>query len=156
VPRQRQEGGEFDGEDGTPWRILARDKLLQKGLVGGKVGEVPRAAQLERLTETGLEMPMRGFDRTVLVADAGVVAGRLHAVMAAELGVACRLVLLVRKIAIGRRKSVGAMLARHAAQLPERLLHTLGERGEALATADRLDILPAAEGEPELVEKMRE
>jgi len=76
--------------------------------------------------------------------------------MAAELGVARRLVLLVREIAIGRRESVGAMLARHATQLPKRLLHTFGERGEALAAADRLDVLPAAEGEPEVIEQMRE
>ena len=101
-------------------------------------------------------MPVRGLDRAVLVADAGVVAGRLHAVVAAELGVARRLVLLAREIAVGRREPVGAMFARHAAELPKRFLKTLGERGEALAAADRLDVLPAAEGEPEMVEQMRE
>ena len=80
----------------------------RKGLVDGKVGEVARAAQLERSAEAGLEMPVRGLDRAVLVANAGVVAGRLHAVVAAELGVARRLVLPAREIAVGRREPVGA------------------------------------------------
>ena len=48
------------------------------------------------------------------------------------------------------------MLARHAAQLPERLLEAFGQCGEALAAADRLDILPAAKCEPEMIEQMRE
>ena len=48
------------------------------------------------------------------------------------------------------------MLVRHAAKLPKRFLKTLGECGEALTAADRLDVLPAAEGKPEMVEQMRE
>jgi hypothetical protein len=48
------------------------------------------------------------------------------------------------------------MLARRAARLPERLLEAFGQRGEALAAADRLDILPGAKCEPEMIEQMRE
>jgi len=156
VPGQRQKGGELNRQHGAPRRVLARDKLLEEGLVGGKVGEVARAAQLERFAKAALEMPMRGLDRAVLMADAGVVAGWLHAVVAAELGIARGLVLLAREIAVSRREPVGAMFARHTTELPERFLKTLGKGGEALAAADRLDVLPAAEGEPEMVEQMRE
>ena len=88
--------------------------------------------------------------------DAGIVAGRLHPVMAAERGVALGLVLLGREIAIGGRQPVGAVLAGNAAELPERFLQALGQRGEALAAANRLDVLPAPEGEPEMVEQMLE
>ena len=88
--------------------------------------------------------------------DAGVVARRLHAVMATKLGIARCLIVLVREIAIDRREPVGAMLARHAAQLPERLLEAFGQCGEALAAADRLDILLAAKCEPEMIEQMRD
>src|SRR5438552_8743276 len=55
---------------------------------GGEAGEVPRAAQFECLMEARLQVAVRGLDRAILVADAGVVAGWLHAVVAAELGTA--------------------------------------------------------------------
>src|SRR5258708_37368437 len=38
--------------------------------------------------EARLQVAVRGLDRAILVADAGVVAGWLHAVVAAELGIA--------------------------------------------------------------------
>ena len=48
------------------------------------------------------------------------------------------------------------MLARHAAELPEGVLQSFGESGEALAAADRLEKAPARVGEPEVVEQVRE
>ncbi len=154
--RQREQRGKLDGDLFAPPGILAGDELLEESLVGGQVGKVPCTAQFERLVEAGLQMAVRGLDRSVLVADAGVVAGRLHAVMATELGIARRLVVSAGEVAVSRREPVGAMRARHPAELPERLLDAFGERGEALSAADCLDVLPAAEGEPEMVEEMRE
>jgi hypothetical protein len=137
-------------------RIFAGDELLEKSLVGRQVGKVPCAAQFERLVKAGLQMAVRGFDRTILVADAGVVAGRLHAVMATELGIARRFIVPAGQVPIRRREPVGAVRAGYPAELPERLLDAFGQRGEALAAADRLDVLPAAEGEPEVIEQMGE
>ena len=48
------------------------------------------------------------------------------------------------------------MLAGHAAELPERLLQTFGQGGEALPALDGADMLPAREGEPEVIEHMIE
>jgi hypothetical protein len=44
------------------------------------------------------------------------------------------------------------MLLGHPAELPQRFLEPLGERGEALAAADRPGVLPTAEDQPEVVE----
>src|SRR5688500_18963383 len=101
-------------------------------------------------------MAVGGFDRSVLVGDAGIVAGRLQAVMVAEGSIGLGLVLALGEIAIGRREPVGAMLVRDAAELPERLLQPFGESREALSAADRFDEAPAGIGEPEMVEQMRE
>ena len=48
------------------------------------------------------------------------------------------------------------MLARDAAQGPQGVLEALGQRGEALATEDDGGVLPAAVGEREVVEPVRE
>jgi hypothetical protein len=80
----------------APARVLARDELLQKGLVGGKVGEIARATQLECFPQANLQMAVRSLHRTVLVTDAGIVTARLHVIMAAKLSIARRLVVLGR------------------------------------------------------------
>jgi len=98
VRRLRKQRGKLDGDLLTPPGILAGDELLEKSLVGRQIRKVPGAAQFERLVEAGLQMAVRGLDRTILVADASVVAGRLHAVMATELSIARRLVLLVGQV----------------------------------------------------------
>src|SRR5205085_2286696 len=154
--RQREQRSKLNSDLFPPPGILAGDELLEEGLVGSEVGEVPSPAQFECLIEAGLQMAVRGLDRAVLVADAGIVAGWLHAVMATELGIARRLIVSAGQVAVSRREPVGAMRARHPAELPERLLDAFGERGEALAAADRLDVLPAAEGEPEMIQQMGE
>ena len=86
---------ELDGDGSRAACILAGDRLGEEGLIGGEIGEVARAAQLKRLPDRALEMAMRGLDRAVLVGHAGIVAGRLDAIVATELGVALGLVLAV-------------------------------------------------------------
>ena len=44
----------------------------------------------------------------------------------------------------------------NAAELPKRLLEPLGERRKALATLDDLDELPAAVGQPKMIEEVIE
>jgi len=48
------------------------------------------------------------------------------------------------------------VLVRHAAEGPERVLQTCGERDEALAPQDDMAVLEAAEDEPEIVEPVRQ
>jgi hypothetical protein len=117
----------------------------KKGLIAGEIGEIARAAQCQRLIECPLQMTVRGFDRGVLVRDSGIVASRLHSIMLAEGLAALGFTFLRREVAVSRRQSVGTMLLGHAAQLPQRFLQPLGQRREAHAAAERLDVLPAAE-----------
>ena len=87
---------------------------------------------------------------------ASIVAGRLQTIVATEGGVALGLVIAVGEVAIGGREPVSAVLARHAAELPKRLLQALGQGGVALPALNDTDMLPAREGEPEVVEHVLE
>lgn len=103
-------------------------------------------------------MAVRSLDGPVLMGDAGVVAGRGHAVMGAqrvvatgEVGGGVRV-----EVAEGGREAVCAMLAGRTAQAPEGILHPLGERYEALAAQHHVGMLEARVGEPEVVEPVIE
>jgi hypothetical protein len=156
VARQRGERLELDGDGSRAACILAGDRLGEEGLIGREIGEVVRAAELNRFLDRTLEMAMRCFDRAILVGNAGIVAGRLDAIVATELGVAPGLILTVGEVAVGGRQPVGAVLARAPAELPERFLQTFGQGGEALAALNGANMLPVREGEPEVIEHMPE
>ena len=103
-------------------------------------------------------MAVRAFDRTVLVRYAAIVAGQLHAVMRAQRLVATREILprVTIEVAEGGRQAVAAMLQGSAAERPQRILHSLGQRHEAFPAEHDMGVLPAREGEPEVVEPMIE
>src|SRR5215469_17116479 len=103
-------------------------------------------------------MTMRAFDRSVLMCQAPIVAGRLHAVMRAQCVVAPRLILprAVVEIAEGSRETVAAMLKRRSAERPQRVLQTLGQGHEALTTEHDMSMLPAREGQAEVIEPVIE
>ena len=103
-------------------------------------------------------MAVRALDRAVLVRDAAIVAGRRHAVMGAQRLVAPGQVLLgvAIEIAEGRRQAVAAVLLRHAAERPQRVLQALGQRHEALAAEHDMGMLEARERQPEVVEPVVE
>ena len=103
-------------------------------------------------------MAVRAFDRTVLVRHAAIVAGRLHAVMRAQRLVATRLILprVVIEIAEGGRQAVAAMLQRGAAERPQRILQPLGQCHKALAAEHDMGVLPAREGQAEVIEPVIE
>ena len=98
------------------------------------------------------------FDRTVLVRDAGIVAGRRHAVMRTQRLIALRQILrrIPLQIAERRREAVAAVLQRRATQGPQGVLQALGQGNEALAAQHHVDMLPAGERQAEVVEPMIE
>src|SRR6516165_4532906 len=138
--------------------VAAPDHLIDEATVGGEILECTRAAQQQLVTKRTLEVPMRALDRTVLMRDAGIVAGWRHAVMGTELLVASRQIHLgiTIKVAESSRQAVAAMLFRHAAQRPQRILQTFGQRHEALAAEHYMGVLEARERQPEVVEPVLE
>src|SRR5438132_446689 len=78
--------------------------------------------------------------------------------MAAQRLVATRQILLcvTIEVAEGGRQAVAAMLQGGAAERPQRILHSLGQRHEAFPAEHDMGVLPAREGEPEVVEPMIE
>src|ERR1041385_9135808 len=103
-------------------------------------------------------MAVRAFDRPVLMCQATIVAGRLHAVMGAQRLVPAGLVLLcvVVEIAEGGRQAVAAVLQGGTAERPQRILQSLGQRHEALAPEPDMGMLPPGEGQPEVIEPVIE
>ena len=103
------------------------------------------------------QVAVGGLDRAVLVGDAAVVAAGGHAVVVAERSVADGPVLIHLRCEIAERRgeAVAPMLARRAAERPERVLETRGERHEALAAGHDMSMLEAAEGEAEVIPSPR-
>src|SRR4051812_29043338 len=103
-------------------------------------------------------MAVWAFDRTVLMRQAPIVAGWLHAIMGAQCLVAARLILpcVGVEIAEGSRQAVAAMLQRGPAERPQRILQTLRQRHEALTAEHDMSMLPARERQPEVIEPVFE
>ena len=99
-------------------------------------------------------MTVGALDRAVLVADAGIVAGRRHAVMGAERFVALRQILLGvgAQIAEGRREAVAAMLLGNAAQRPQGVLQPFRQRDKAFAAEHDMGVFEAGKGQAEVIE----
>ena len=84
--------------------VLATHDLVDEGSIGRQVLEVDRAAHQQRIADRALQVPVRTLDRTVLVRDAAVIAGRLHAVMPAQRIVAARQILARLAVKIAERR----------------------------------------------------
>jgi hypothetical protein len=78
--------------------------------------------------------------------------------MQAQRLVAARLILLriTIEVAKGGRQVVAAMLQRRPAERPQRILQPLGQRHEAFPAEHDMGVLPAREGQPEVVEPVIE
>ena len=138
--------------------IAAADDLVDEAAVAGEIVEAARAPDQQRVLDRPLEMAVRPLDGAVLMGDAGSVAGRLHAIMAAQVVVAARQILpgLAVEIAEGGRQAVASVLARHSAQRPQGVLETFGKGDEALAAEHDVGVLEAGPGEAEVIEPMLE
>ena len=155
---QRLECGALDLDALAVAGIAPPDHFVDEAPIGGEVGEVARAAQQKLVAKHLLEVPVRALDCAVLVSDAWIVARRRHAVMGAQFLVASRQVILgvAIKVAERRRQAVAAVLLRHPAQRPQRVLQAFGERHEALAAEHYMGICKAREGEPEVIEPVQQ
>ncbi len=118
--RQRLQGQALEIETLLVARVAPPDDLVDEAAIRIQVGEVARPAQQQRILDRQLQMAVRAFDRPVLMRDAAIVAGRLHAVMRAQRLVATRLILprVVVEIAEGGRQAVAAMLQGSPAERP--------------------------------------
>ena len=116
-----------------------------EGAVGFDAVEIPASPAPQPLVEADLDVAIGGFDAAVLIGDAGIVAGGLHAVVPAQIVIALGEIELrgaVQVLESGRQR-VGSVLAGDAAQLPKRILQPFGDSGKALAAEDHPHMLPA-------------
>ena len=90
--------------------------------------------------------------------DAAIIAGRLHPVMGAQRVIAPGQVLARIRVEVAerRRQAVAAVLARRAAERPQRVLQPLGQGHVAFAAEDDVRMLEARIDQPEMIEPMIE
>ena len=74
-------------------RALRRPRLVDQAAIGIERVEIARPAQQQRVLDRPFQMAVRTFDRAVLMRQAPIVAGRLHAIMRAQRLVPARLIL---------------------------------------------------------------
>ncbi len=98
-------------------------------------------------------MPVLALNGAILMRHPGIAAGRRHLVMGAQRLVATCLIgaSVIVEVAECGGEAVGTMLERRAAEGPERVLQTNGERGEAFATEYRFRVLPGGVGQGEVI-----
>ena len=101
---------------------------------------------------------MGTLDRAVLVREAAVVARWRHAVMSTQLLVTPCQVLLGATIKVAERcrQAVAAVLFRHSAQRPQRILQAFRQRYKAFATEHHMGMLEARERQSEVIEPVIE
>src|SRR5262245_19224378 len=73
--RKRLECRTLDLDALSVARVAPPHHLVNEAAVGGKVLEVARTAQQQRVLDGLLEMTVRALDRAVLMGNAGIVAG---------------------------------------------------------------------------------
>jgi hypothetical protein len=95
---------------------------------------------------------------TVIRSAAGIVARRRHAVMRAQRLVAARQILrrVGVKIAEIGRQAVAAMLPGNAAQEPQGVLQSLGQRHKTFTAEHDMGVFEAGKGKTEVIEPMIE
>jgi len=81
MPGQRLQRGPFAVNPPGVTGIPAADKFVEEAPGGGEIRELAACPRQERVGDRTLEMAVRPLDGPVLMVEAGVVAGRGHAVM---------------------------------------------------------------------------
>ena len=104
-------------------------KFGQTAALSAWVNGIPAPPAPEPLVEADLDMAVGRLNAPVLIGHARIIAGRLHAVMPAQVIVALgeiELCVAVEILESGRQR-VGPMLAWDASELPKRILQPLGD-----------------------------
>lgn len=144
--------------EGSPTGVVPIADAPHEAPVLVDAGKVGAAALHQLLLDAAFDVPVGRLDTAILVGLARVVAGGGHAVVPAQLVIAPGEVGLGIAIEVleGRGQRVGAVFRRCFAELPQRLLQSLGDRAETLAAKDHPRMLPAAVDQAKMVESVRE
>ena len=153
--RQRPEHGEFGGVPLPSRRVARGHHLLEKAAVVVLTVEVAAAAQMQRLVHGGFEMSMRRLTVAVLVRLANIDPLAGQAIMFQQTAIARLKLALGRQVVDRRTQAVAAMSARHAAQFPQGVLQTVGQRLERLRGAEAHGF-PVGVGQHEVIHQMLE
>jgi hypothetical protein len=152
--RQRLQESTFVEEPLRSRLVPLRAHFVQEGHIGFLAGEIVAAAQEQGLLHRVLETMVALLGVAVLVPLAGVDGLRLHLVMGHQRGIAARE--LFRAGGLHRQAhAVAAVLSRHPAQGPDRVLETGTETLEALREA-KCDVLPVRVRQHKVVHQVRE
>ena len=153
--RQRPQARPLRRQPLAPARVPPRRHLPQELPVRLPAGEVPAAAQQQRLLDRLLEAAVPLLAVAVLVPAGRVGRLRLQPVMGQQRPVPRRVLLGTALVVHRQRHAVGAVPLRHAPQLGQGVLQPLAEAGEALRGA-HADVLPVGVREHEVVDQVRE
>jgi hypothetical protein len=134
---QRFERRHLLGEAVGPARVPRPHDLLQERDVLVPVRKVAAAAEEQRLVDRGLEVPVRRFRVAVLVRLPRIGPLARHAVMGQQVAVPGLELPRRRQIVHRRTQGIAAVLPRHPAQVPERILQPVRQRLERLRSTHR-------------------
>jgi hypothetical protein len=154
-PRQRTQPGRLLLELGPSSRIPPGHQDPHELQVLLPAGEVAAAAQQQFLRQRLLEAPMALLAVAVLVPAVRVRGLGRHTVVTQEGLIAGRVLLGVAVVVNGQGHAVGAMTLGTAADLPQGVLQSFAQAGEALREAQR-HVLPVRVGEHEVIEQVRQ
>jgi hypothetical protein len=135
--------------------VAGRHDLAEEPVVLAAVGEVPAAAEEQRLIDRRLEVPVRRLRIAVLVRLPGVDPLTRHAVVGQQVPVPRLELPRRRQVVHRRRQRIAAVLPGHPAQVPERLLQPVRQRLERLRRTHR-HRLPVRIRQDEVVDQVVE
>src|SRR6266699_4810772 len=100
--------------------VALGDQVLQERFVGTSIDKLAAASHAQGLIDRLFEAVMGLFDIPILMRDARIVPGRLHALIGHEGLVAFSPVLALALVgfAVSVRQMIGAVLLGHASHLP--------------------------------------
>lgn len=152
--RQRPQHGQLLRQPCLSALIPLGKQLPQERCVGRPAGKVAAATQQQRLVQRPLELPMALFHVAVLMRLRRVDGLALQAVVPQQGLVAALKGRSITPRRHRRGQGIGAMDARHAAQLGQGVLQAVAEALEALGEADGAG-LPVRVGQHEVVDQVR-
>jgi hypothetical protein len=134
-------------------RVPLRHHRLHELPVRRPAGKVAAASQQQRLLQRLLQTAMPLLAIAVLMATRGIGRLRLQAVVMQQRLILGRVLLTIALVVYRQRHPIRAMPLRHAAQFPQRVLHTLAQAGKTLRKT-QTDVFPVRVRQHEVIEQM--